>query len=106
MIDAGADAVIGTHAHWVQGMEFYRGKLIAYGLGNFIFDQGFDRETTQGMTLTGLIRDGRLVWFDLLPYTIERLAQPRFVAPGSAIGRQVLGDAYRASRSPECGLVR
>lgn len=36
-IDAGADVVIGHHAHTVQGMELYRGKAIVYNLGNFIF---------------------------------------------------------------------
>jgi poly-gamma-glutamate synthesis protein (capsule biosynthesis protein) len=39
MIDLGADAVIGNHPHAVQETEAYRGKLIAYSLGNFIFDQ-------------------------------------------------------------------
>lgn len=36
-IDAGADAVIGTHPHVMQGLEYYKGKLIAYSLGNYIF---------------------------------------------------------------------
>jgi len=38
LIDAGVDLVVGTHAHVVQPVEHYRGKLIAYGLGNFVFD--------------------------------------------------------------------
>lgn len=37
-IDSGADMVVGHHAHVLQGMEFYKGKLIAYNLGNFIFN--------------------------------------------------------------------
>ncbi len=37
-IDAGADAVIGCHPHVMQGMEYYKGKLIAYSLGNYIFN--------------------------------------------------------------------
>ncbi len=37
LIDAGADLVVGTHAHVLQDTERYRGKLIAYGLGNFVF---------------------------------------------------------------------
>jgi poly-gamma-glutamate capsule biosynthesis protein CapA/YwtB (metallophosphatase superfamily) len=35
VIDAGADIVIGHGPHVLRGMEFYRGKLIAYSLGNF-----------------------------------------------------------------------
>lgn len=38
MIDAGADAVIGSHAHVLQGMEFYQDKPIVYNLGNFWFN--------------------------------------------------------------------
>lgn len=36
-IDNGADAVIGTHPHVLQSMSTYKGKLIAYSLGNFAF---------------------------------------------------------------------
>lgn len=37
-IDAGADAVIGGHPHVLQGMEYYKDKLIAYSLGDFWFN--------------------------------------------------------------------
>lgn len=37
-IDAGADAVIGSHPHVMQGLEFYKGKIIAYSLGNYWFN--------------------------------------------------------------------
>ncbi|MDO8364976.1 MAG: CapA family protein [Actinomycetota bacterium] len=40
-IDAGADLVIGHHPHVLQGFEWYQGRLIAYSLGNFLFDQDF-----------------------------------------------------------------
>jgi hypothetical protein len=33
-IDAGADLVIGHHAHVVKGIEFYKGKPICYSIGN------------------------------------------------------------------------
>lgn len=36
-IDAGADLVFGHHPHVLQGIEVYKGKLIAYSLGNFAF---------------------------------------------------------------------
>ena len=36
-IDVGADAVVGHHPHVIQGIETYRGKTIAYSLGNFAF---------------------------------------------------------------------
>lgn len=36
-IDAGADLVIGSHPHVLQGIEYYKGKPILYSMGNFIF---------------------------------------------------------------------
>ena len=41
LINAGADAVVGTHAHRTQGVEHNRGRPIIYSLGNFVFD-GFE----------------------------------------------------------------
>lgn len=37
-IDAGADVIIGSHSHCLQGMEYYNGKPIIYSLGNFWFN--------------------------------------------------------------------
>lgn len=36
-IDAGADLVVGSHPHVLQGVEYYQGKPIVYSLGNFVF---------------------------------------------------------------------
>lgn len=36
-IDAGADIVVGSHPHVLQGVEYYNGKPIVYSLGNFVF---------------------------------------------------------------------
>jgi poly-gamma-glutamate synthesis protein (capsule biosynthesis protein) len=38
-IDIGADLIIASHPHIVQGYEIYKQKLICYSLGNFYFDQ-------------------------------------------------------------------
>jgi poly-gamma-glutamate synthesis protein (capsule biosynthesis protein) len=50
-IDEGADAVIGGHPHWVQGISSYKGKPIVYSLGNFVFDQDWSEETKRGMAV-------------------------------------------------------
>lgn len=47
MIDAGADMVLGDHPHWIQSTESYKGKLIVYSMGNFIFDQQGSAELTR-----------------------------------------------------------
>jgi poly-gamma-glutamate capsule biosynthesis protein CapA/YwtB (metallophosphatase superfamily) len=48
-IDSGADIVIGNHPHWYQGIEVYKGKLITYAHGNFVFDQMWSEETREGV---------------------------------------------------------
>ncbi len=52
MIDNGADVVIGAHPHVIQNSENYKGRLIAYSLGNFLFDQQtLGRSTTLGLAV-------------------------------------------------------
>jgi hypothetical protein len=50
MIDNGADMVIGAHPHVIQNSESYKGHLIAYSGGNFLFDQqSLGRAETLGL---------------------------------------------------------
>ncbi|MFT4105260.1 MAG: CapA family protein [Lacrimispora sp.] len=63
MIDAGADLVIGSHPHVLQGIEYYNGKPICYSLGNFIFGSSIPKtallraevDFEQGTTALSLI---------------------------------------------------
>lgn len=41
--------IVGAHPHVVQDIEEYKGKLIFYSLGNFVFDQYFSEETQIGL---------------------------------------------------------
>lgn len=50
-IDAGADLVIGSHPHVLQGLESYKGKWIAYSLGNFIFTTSQESATWETVIL-------------------------------------------------------
>lgn len=69
-IDAGADAVVGSHPHVVQDHEVYKGKAIFYSLGNFMFDQNFSWGTTHGMLLRADFYDTKTV-FTVIPTTIK-----------------------------------
>ena len=51
IIDAGADCVIGTHPHVVQGIEIYNGKPIFYSLGNFVFGGNLTPTDYDGLAL-------------------------------------------------------
>ena len=46
LIDVGCYAVIGCHSHRPEPIEIYKGCPIVYGLGNFLFKQGFYMNST------------------------------------------------------------
>ena len=75
LIDEGVDVVIGGHPHWVQGISTYKGKPIAWSLGNFVFDQDFSLRTKQGLAV-GLTFTENRVQFELFPMSIEK-SQPK-----------------------------
>ena len=51
LVDAGADLVVGTGPHVLQGIERRGGALICYSLGNLIFDDLQNGETSAGVLL-------------------------------------------------------
>ncbi len=59
-IDAGANLIVGHHPHVVQEIEEYKGRYIAYSLGNFIFDQTFSEETMKGLLLNVIIENKQI----------------------------------------------
>ena len=97
MVDAGADVIVGGHPHWVQSIELYRGAYVAYGLGNFVFDQMWSIETRQG-TLQRLSFSGRtLRSVRIVPTLLEDWHQPRPLAPDEPGYRQTLERIWRNS---------
>jgi len=63
MIDAGADLVVGSHPHVTQTVEYHRGKLIVYSLGNFVFDGFAMPQARKGWLLRlTLDRHGLRAW--------------------------------------------
>jgi len=56
-VDAGADVILGCHAHVLQGYEIYNGKTIIYGMGNFVFDQTFNPNTCESAVFNIHIND-------------------------------------------------
>ncbi len=92
-VDAGADLVIGHHAHILQGIEYYKDGVIIYGSGNFAFD-------IDGPPETAIFH----VWLDaqgvreisIEPTFVQYGGQPRLAAAweAPAIRHQV----YRLSR--------
>ncbi|MFT7582807.1 MAG: poly-gamma-glutamate capsule biosynthesis protein CapA/YwtB (metallophosphatase superfamily) [Myxococcota bacterium] len=61
VIDAGADVILGHHAHILQAIEQHGDGLIIYGMGNLVFDMRDRRgRRTALFDLTLRRRDGRL----------------------------------------------
>jgi poly-gamma-glutamate synthesis protein (capsule biosynthesis protein) len=67
-IDAGAVAVLGSHPHILQGIEAYKGGLIAYSLGNFLFTADVEPpESRPSGILELLVYQGRVTGLRLVP---------------------------------------
>jgi poly-gamma-glutamate capsule biosynthesis protein CapA/YwtB (metallophosphatase superfamily) len=96
VIDAGADMIIGNHAHWVGALEIYKGHPIWYALGNFVFDQTWSEPTSEGLLLQMTFNGSKLVQARLQPTVILDGAQPNLLNPATD-GRVVLGQLYDAS---------
>ncbi|MCA9961262.1 MAG: CapA family protein, partial [Anaerolineales bacterium] len=73
-IDAGAALVIGHHAHILQGIEYYNGGVIVYGLGNFAFEIDGPPETA---ILNVWLDQNGVRQLELLPAVIQFGGQPR-----------------------------
>ena len=78
-ITAGADMVLGSHSHWAGAMEIIDGKPVFYSMGNFVFDQNWSVETSEGIVIESTFAGSRLVSTRMLPTVILNQSQPNFV---------------------------
>jgi poly-gamma-glutamate capsule biosynthesis protein CapA/YwtB (metallophosphatase superfamily) len=75
-IDSGADLVVGAHPHVIEPYEFYKGKLIVYSLGNFVFDNMYEEVVRRGSILTLTIQKNKLLDWKLVPTRIGDWGEP------------------------------
>lgn len=131
-IVAGADAILGGHAHILKGCEMIQGKPVFYSLCNFATDlrmdpahaasksfneirvlaeewepdfdslYNFPKASRLSMVARLEIAGGRIVRSGFLPLYIGTDAVPRFVEPGSARHEEVV--AYMTAVTAEAGL--
>lgn len=69
MINAGADIILGHHPHVVQGVEYYKNRVIAYSLGNFIFGS-YSKTATVSMILKINWSEGRINTCKIIPINV------------------------------------
>ncbi|HJR19828.1 MAG TPA: CapA family protein, partial [Actinomycetota bacterium] len=98
MIDAGADLVVGTHPHWVQGIQRYRDGVILHSLGNFVFDMHWFDEPRRGYAVEFTFWGARLMQMELLPTFIDDRYRPRFLSGDE--GQAILDRVWGASGQP------
>ena len=94
-IDTGAAVVMGSHPHWVQAVETYKGRPILYSLGNFVFDQEWSLETKQGMIAHLWMQGDKPLKLDIVPVMIEDYHRPRVMNPEEQF--QLLEHVWAAS---------
>ncbi|EQA64492.1 CapA family protein [Leptospira alexanderi] len=81
LIDAGADLVIGHGPHLVRAMELYKGRLIAYSLGNFM---GYRALSSKGIVGYSLVLEvevdvqGKFVKGKVIPLQLDSASIPEF----------------------------
>ncbi|MCP3027965.1 CapA family protein [Halobacillus sp. A5] len=80
MVKAGADAVIGSHPHVLQGFELIDGSPVAYSLGNFLFPDYVEGVQAQTGLLQLELHNGS-VDIGFVPWKIE---DDQLVNPGTA----------------------
>ncbi len=76
-IDAGAKIVIGHHPHVAQEIEQYGNGVIAYSLGNFVFDQAFSPETKEALMLRVIMKGADIKEIEPIAVEFNSLFQPR-----------------------------
>lgn len=98
LIDAGVDAVVGSHPHVVQDIEVYNGAPIFYSLGNFIFDQYWNADVESGLALRITHDDGG-ERYELIPIDGNH-SQPKLMEEPE---RQAFLDALAGRSQAELG---
>ena len=96
VVDAGADLVAGHGPHVLRGMEWYRGRLVAYSLGNFL---GCNTLSTRGVLgVSAILRvklrgDGTWGGGELVPVRLAGCGVPSFDRTREAA--RLVGDLSR-----------
>lgn len=102
LVDAGANLIIGHHPHCLQGVEVYKGSIIAYSLGNFVYDKQTRPKSQEGLLLKVLFSGRSISKVILYPVLISD-EQPR-IAQGEDATR-ILSRTTTLSRELGTSLV-
>ena len=106
LIDAGAAAVVGHHPHVLQGIERYKNGVIAYSLGNFLFENTNEIPRQTGVLRLRLTPPGCLERVVFHPAYIKK-APSKHPAPATGgMGKVVRGRMEALSKRLGTTLAR
>jgi hypothetical protein len=98
---AGADVIAGHGPHVLQRVEQVEGALVAYSLGNFLFDQAYPLDCRWGAILRVAVCDGRVTAVEAVPTVTQggrvRPADPETVE--AILGRLRLAEGWQPTTS-------
>jgi poly-gamma-glutamate synthesis protein (capsule biosynthesis protein) len=92
-VEAGAHLVVGHHAHVLQGVQFAEGAVIAYGLGNFAFEDGGPPESA---VLNVWIDSTGVRTLEFVPVTLAQDGHP--TPTGEAEAADIRARIYQLSK--------
>lgn len=91
-IDAGATIIAGHHPHVIEDVEYYKGGLILYSLGNYIFDQYFSPETMEGLLAFVTVDKKGITKTEFKTSVMNKKYQPEIIKTATAKGISTLPD--------------
>lgn len=100
-VDAGADMVLAHHPHVIQAVEYYKNRLIAYSLGDFVFDH-YSRKTGEAFILDAALGPDGVTDVKVTPVYLDGHGKPEFVTGSEAT---VILDRLKAISAKRSTLV-
>lgn len=97
-VDLGADLVIGHGPHVLRGMECYKGKMIAYSLGNFVGYNALSIKKAAAISAVLEVRlgkNGQTLGYDVIPVRFNEERLPEVDA--EQLARYLINDLSRLS---------
>ena len=86
LAEAGAGIIVGHGPHVLQRVEWVGEALVAYSLGNFLFDQPYPADCRWGAILRVTLQGGRIVAVRAVPTVVEQgRVRPAGLEDGAAI---------------------
>ncbi|MFB6202262.1 MAG: CapA family protein [Halorhabdus sp.] len=116
-VDAGADAVVGSHPHVLQAVEVYRGAPICYSLGHFVFDSirefglsylesVFPERSDDTAVARFAVDESGLEAMDLYPAYLDQAGDPRLASPDGSRFDAIAATLVDLSEREGTDLVR